>query len=32
MTIDAFADFIKEQIEHELNSSKTNPANAELNV
>ena len=32
MTVDAFADFIKEQIEHELNSSKTNPANAELNV
>lgn len=32
MTIDAFADFIKEQIEHELNSSKTNPASAELNV
>ena len=32
MTIDAFADFIKEQIEHELNSSKTNPANVELNV
>ena len=32
MTVDAFADFIKEQIEHELNSSKTNPASAELNV
>ena len=32
MTIDAFANFIKEQIEHELNSSKTNPANVELNV